>query len=248
MYYFLTGIEIHPDMGFGITGDAYYASAEHLRNNHFENYDATQQAEMPQNFLYRHSIELYLKSLIVIFHKKLKIDYGSVPCDSDEPEIYTNGKWRKLYSCHFIDELYTYWLNSLLLKNLEKLKAQATDGDWQEEKKISELIPSICKYDRDSSYFRYPLTKNSSLDFQKNTVQKYKSNNVDDLAKEIKNSKRKAGKGTVTMLIVDDEDNIINAFGYNDNILSEIRDALFEVAFYFHCMHIMTRVTLCDGM
>jgi hypothetical protein len=60
MQYLMTGIELHPDKGFGITADSYYESAEHLMTNHFKNYDSTQQAEMPQNFLFRHSIELYL--------------------------------------------------------------------------------------------------------------------------------------------------------------------------------------------
>jgi hypothetical protein len=73
MKYLLTGIQLHPDKGFGITADSYYKSAEHLMTNHFEFYDSTQQAEMPQNFLFRHSIELYLKSLIIIFHRELKI-------------------------------------------------------------------------------------------------------------------------------------------------------------------------------
>jgi hypothetical protein len=47
MQYLMTGIELHPDKGFGITADSYYASAEHLTTNHFEYYDSTQQAEMP---------------------------------------------------------------------------------------------------------------------------------------------------------------------------------------------------------
>lgn len=52
MQYLMTGIELHLDKGFGITADSYYASAEHLMTNHFEHYDSTQQAEMPQNFLF----------------------------------------------------------------------------------------------------------------------------------------------------------------------------------------------------
>jgi len=248
MQYLMTGIELHPDKGFGITADAYYKSAEHLQANHFEHYDSTQQAELPQNFLYRHTIELYLKSLIIIFHRKLKINYGTVPFDSEEPEIYTDGVWRKLYSCHFIDKLYEYWLNNLLLPNINLLNEKAPEGDWQETKKITALFSIICKYDQDSSYFRYPITKNSSLDNKKYTMQKFKSDTLRGFIKEIQEQKTSPTKGTFTMLLVDDEDNIVEAFKQVENILSDVRDALKEVAFYFHCIHIMTRVTICAGM
>ena len=92
MTYLFTGIETHIDKGFGVTADAYKKSAEFLETNDFEHFNITQQAEMPQNYLFRHSIELYLKSLILIFHRKLKINYGNYAFDSDHPEIYIKGK------------------------------------------------------------------------------------------------------------------------------------------------------------
>ncbi|WP_073487809.1 hypothetical protein [Flavobacterium sp. CF108] len=248
MKYMLTGIEVHPDLGFGITADSYYHSAEHLMTNHFEHYDLTQQVEMPQNFLFRHSIELYLKSLIIIFHKELNIDYGNVAFDSDDPEAFVDGKWRKLYSSHFIDKLYDYWLNNLLLPNIQKLTDLAPKGDWQEYKKITTLFRIISKYDQDSSYFRYPITKNSALDNEKNTMQKFKAkDNIEDLINEMQ-EKNGDKKGNLTMLVFDNQDNIIEAFHKADNVLPEVRDALYEVASYFHGIHIMTRVTLCGGM
>lgn len=248
MQYLMTGIESHPDKGFGITADSYYASAEHLMTNHFETYDSTQQAEMPQNFLFRHSIELYLKSLIIIFHRTLKISYGTVPFDSEEPELLSDGQWRKLYSSHFLDKLYHYWLNDLLLPNVELLNKIAPKGDWQKTKGISELFPVICKYDKDSSYFRYPITKNTLLDNEKYTIQKFKAKSLDGMIEEINKQETTDNKGIVTMLLVDDDDNIVEAFKQTNNILGDVRDALKEVAFYFNCIHTMTRVTLCNGM
>lgn len=247
MKYLMTGIELHPDFGFGITADAYYKSAEHLMENHFEHYDVTQQAEMPQNYLFRHTIELYLKSLIILFHKKLEIDYGTVPFDSDEPEANFDGNWRKLYTSHFIDKLYHYWLNELLLPNTEILEKLAPGGDWIEYKKITELFEIISKYDRDSSYFRYPITKNAGLDNHKYSMQKFKATDLESFLDEIKDRKAN-GKGKMTMLMLDNEDNITSAFSKEENILSDVRDALKEVAYYFNSIHVMCRVTLFDGM
>lgn len=243
----MTGIELHPDFGFGVTADAYYKSAEHLMQNHFEHYDVTQQAEMPQNFLFRHTIELYLKSLIILFHKKLEIDYGTVPFDSIEPEAKFDGKWRKLYTCHYIDKLYQYWLSELLLPNIERLQNIAPEGDWVEYKKVTELFEIISKYDQDSSYFRYPITKNIGLDEEKYSIQKFKAVNLENFLEEIKERKSN-GKGKITMLMLDDEDNITNAFSKEENILSDVRDALKEVAYYFNGMHVMCRVVLFEGM
>ncbi|HBS88055.1 MAG: hypothetical protein A2W91_09925 [Bacteroidetes bacterium GWF2_38_335] len=247
MNYLFTGIELQIDKGFGITADAYFKSAEHLLNNHFENYDSTQQAEMPQNYLYRHSIELYLKSLIIIFHRKLKLDFGTVLYDSEDPEVCIEGKWIKLYKCHFIDKLYGYWLNDLLLNKIELLKEIAPKGEWHETERITELFSLISKYDQDSSFFRYPITKNNSLDHKKYTMQKFKATNMKDYIKNIQ-KQNIPKKGTITMLLVDENDNIVDAFKQNKNVLSDVRDALKEIAFYFHCIHIMTRKTLCGGM
>lgn len=248
MKYLMIGIELHPDKGFGVTADSYYESAEHLMTNHFEDYDITQQAEMPQNFLFRHSIELYLKSLIIIFHRKLRINYGTVPFDSEEPEIFSDGQWRKLYNSHFLDKLYNYWLNDLLIPNIDTLKKIASKGDWQETKKITALFPIICKYDKDSSYFRYPITKNGLLDNEKYTIQKIKSKSIDGIMEEIKDQETAENKETLTVLLLDDDDNVVDSFKYNKYILTDVRDALKEVASYFNCIHIMTRMTLCDGM
>lgn len=248
MQYLFTGLELHPDKGFGITADAYYHSAEHLMTNHFENYDSTQQAEMPQNFLFRHAIELYLKSLIIIFHFKLNLNYGSVPFDSEEPEAFIDGKWKKLYTCHFIGKLYEYWLNSLLLPNIELLNKKAPQGDWQEAASITDLFSLISKYDQDSSYFRYPITKNNSLDSKKYTMQRLKAMNVEDFVKELKGQNSSENNETLTMLLVDDDDNITDAFKHTKQILSDVRDALKEVSYYLNCIHVMTRITLCGGM
>lgn len=243
----MIGIESHIDKGFGITADAYYQSAEHLMNNHFEHYDVTQQVEMPQNFLFRHSIELYLKSLIIIFHRILKINYGSVAFDSDEPEVFVDGQWRKLYTSHYIDKLYEYWLNQLLLPNIERLNQIASKGEWQEAEEITKMLPLICKYDRDSSYFRYPITRNSLVDNEKYTMQKFRSKEIEEIVDEI-NEQKLEGAGSLTMLVFDEGDNLMEAFKHKKNILVDVRDALKKVAFYLNNIHVMTRVTLCDGM
>lgn len=249
MYYIMSGIELHPDFGFGVTADSYFKSAEFLQSNHYEHYKITPQKEMPQNFLFRHAIELYLKSLIVVFHKKLEINYDQDSFDSEQPKILTGGVWRPLYTCHWIDKLYDYWLNQLLLPNIDKLNEIAPEGDWEEEKDISNLFPIICKYDRDSSFFRYPVTKDTSLDKQKFTMKKFKSvDTLENLMTSIQTQKGRDELRGTTFVKVDEKGKITDAFKEDKKVLENVNDALQKVADYFHCVHIMARVTLCGGM
>ena len=83
--YQLTPPNEHLDFGFGITSETYYGSAK-LLNEQKKNIQAFQLVEMPISFLYRHSIELALKSLIIIFHKKLQIPYEKESFESKKPK------------------------------------------------------------------------------------------------------------------------------------------------------------------
>ena len=107
MQYQLISLNDQLDYGFGLTSEAYYNSAKYLDDNK-DNIVSFQVAGMPINFLYRHSIELALKSLIIIFHKHFDIKYDKDLPDSRQPKMYTQGQWRPLYNSHWIDELYKY--------------------------------------------------------------------------------------------------------------------------------------------
>ena len=245
MQYQLTGIDTHLDFGFGITGEAYYESAEYLYDNK-EKIKTVQQVEMPINYLYRHSIELFLKSLIIIFHKRLQLPYDIEPFDTIRPKILTGGVWKDLYNCHWIDELYNYWLNELLLKHITDLGKLAPKGDWQEEVTISQFFPLIAGYDRDSLFFRYPVTKNSALDPEKYTMQRLDLEKLQTIFNsEDKRKNKKSGR--VFMLLKNDKDEIVDGFEREEDVLDNVTQALKKVSHYFFCIHIMTRVTLCSG-
>ena len=245
MLYTLTSIDTHLDFGFGIMGKSYYNSAEFLHKN-MEQINDFQQKEMPMNFLYRHSIELFLKFLIVIFHKQLKLPYDTEPFDSVKPKILIDGKWRELYTCHWIDELYKYWLNELLLKHKEDLEKLAPQGEWQEDTNISKCFPLISKFDSDSSFFRYPVTKNTLLDAEKYTMRKIDTQKLEDVFSDELNTKDEGEKKRIIMLLKNDEGEIVDGFEKFENVLGNVTEALNKVSYYFICIHAMTRFTLCN--
>lgn len=61
----------------------------------------------------------------VMENRKRKIKwfckFGIILKWRDDPEASVDVKLRKLYCSRFIDKLYYYWLNNLLLPNIEKL-------------------------------------------------------------------------------------------------------------------------------
>src|SRR5262249_14533561 len=156
----------------------------------------------------------------------------------------TGGVWKDLYTCHWIDELYNYWLNELLLKHKSELDKLAPEGYWQEEKTISQFFPLIAGYDRTTSYFRYPVTNSSQLDAKKYTMQRL---DLEKLPKLLSGEEKKQDEhgGKVILLLKNDNDEIVDGFERAENILENVTEALKKVSYHFYCVHIMTRITLC---
>lgn len=145
-----------------------------------------------------------------------------------------------------IDELYNYWLNELLLKHKEELKKLAPKEDWQEEASTSKLFPLITSYDRDSSFFRYTVTKNSSLDLQKYSMQKTDVETLGGIFNSKSETNKKKPHSKILLRMKNDNDEIVEGFALQKNVLDKVTQALKKVSHYFYCIHIMTRVTLCN--
>lgn len=247
MKYLLTGIESHPDFGFGITAEAYHKSADFLVQNK-DHIPAFQQKEMPINFLYRHSIELYLKSLIIIIHQSLKLPYEDEPPESDKPMIWVNGKWQSLFSCHNIDELYFYLVKQLLIPNATFLKEMAPKGDWREYEVVTGLIPLIVKYDKDSSYFRYPITKKTQqLDKEKHSMKPISRESLSGMPFTFTQPVEGQKMGRVFLLCKDDNNQFTKGYQLENDVLFEVTSALQKTSDYLYGMHVQSRCTLCDG-
>ncbi|WP_342432597.1 hypothetical protein [Neobacillus sp. FSL H8-0543] len=239
MKYLMTGIDQQLDKGFGINAFAFNRAADQLYNSKEYNDSFNPQKHMPVFYLYRHTIELYFKSMIFLIHLELAIPYGK---DSKKPQLHTeDGKWRDLDNCHWIDALYWYWAK-LILDYSEKLNVVASKGDWRVHPDLKNMIDMIAKYDRDSTYFRYPFTKNNQ---KGQDEEKYSMKKVDDIQELI--NKTDSKKGSITLIIKDQDDNIKSIYAHEENVLSELMDVFKETAEILSGYHSMTRMTLSDG-
>ena len=242
MQYMLIAPEEQMDFGFGITAESYYHSANFLFDNQ-EHLGFHQQKEAPTNYLYRHSIELFLKSLIILFHKKLKISYQNESYESKKPIIFINGQWRPLYKCHWINGLFCYWLDDLYLKHEAKIKQMAPNGDWSVPEDVMKLFEKIKIYDTESDYFRYPITTNTHRDYEKYDMRKIDLNEKKNLF--IRKNEEESKK--IYLLYEGKNEEIVGGYVSKDNVLEDIKVALREVSNYLYCVHTMTRMTLFEG-
>jgi hypothetical protein len=76
MKYLFMPLNQHIEDGFGATAEAFEQSAKLLSSS---SDDVTYHYQIPLCFLYRHAIELYLKSAIVVLHRALAIPYDKNP-------------------------------------------------------------------------------------------------------------------------------------------------------------------------
>lgn len=232
MKYKIAGLEHQTDKGFGINAEAFKKSADFLFESEKFMNEFIPQKHMPIFFLYRHSIELFFKSMIVIFHSEL-----SIPYPNKKPQILTeNGKWRDLDDTHWVDALYWYW-SKILIENKDKLERQAPKGNWVLPD-LEEKIKIIANYDKDSTFFRYPFSKrNPKLDQAKYSMKKV--NSFDDLKKV------NVTQGGFTLILIDDNDNISSIYTHDKNTLSDELDIFRKTADMLYHYHLMTRMELC---
>ncbi|MEA1007062.1 hypothetical protein U6X16_15340 [Bacillus velezensis] len=229
----LTDISTHTDMGFGVTADNFRESAEFLHENYGNH---IYNAAMPTFYLYRHSIELYLKFLITIYHRTFKIDYSKGQSSKHNIPLIKDRRGNPLdiTKCHDILTLYENFVN-LVKENILLLERKAPDGNWNiindENLKYVELIRN---YDIDSTYFRYPFTKNQNVDSRKFDVKKI----------NIEASNLNPSAGESAMVFLNNEGKVVEAHGSNQLNLNRIEEALIKLSDYFHRIHSMTRITL----
>jgi hypothetical protein len=102
-------------------------AADHLENSPEAKEDNLFNAHLPINFLYRHAIELDLKSAVVIFHKRLKLPYGDLPYTA-EPMVRVDGQWLPCNRVHGTAQLWKY-VGELFTEHAEWLRNN-TKCDW----------------------------------------------------------------------------------------------------------------------
>ncbi|MBV6325562.1 hypothetical protein [Duganella violaceipulchra] len=204
MHYMMMPLDEHFDRGFGAVADSFKDAADALhvpgQPTSFLN------AHLPVSFLYRHAIELFLKSVIIIFHRKLTLPYGEPPGIA-EPQVLVAGKWKPMYNVHAVMPLFAY-VRKLFADQADYLRSNTTT-DWSLPAELDEWIDDIDATDSSSTFFRYPVTRHGDQDKKKSAIQR---DSPDSLISAIS-----ANQGPVKMfLFTDQADQIVDTYSFKN--------------------------------
>lgn len=215
--YLFSPLDTHYDKGFGAVADSFQDVATVLKE---QDNRGRLNGHLPICYLFRHSIELFLKGSIIIMHQGLEIPYGTKPCTS-EPKLHVDGKLKSIYAIHDINLLYKYLSKLLIEKKIEL--DEVTNTNWEFEDDLGSKFERLNEIDSSSAYFRYPTDKKTSTYEKEKSA--FKKNNLEDvMAMSIKN--KEPMKSMKVMALIGQKTQI---FVHDDSFTEEAMNLLAEV-------------------
>ena len=235
MHYLLTPLESHFDKGFGAVANSFLYAADLVAAP--DSPSPSLDSHIPSSFLYRHAIELYLKSGIIIFHRKFAIPWGP-DSKTDEPHVLIGGKWKPMYNEHKMAPLYGR-VKQLMVDHIDFLRAE-TRTTWDFPKRFDDWISLIDETDSSSTFFRYPITKHGERDAEKSSMK----------PEDFKTTVARMGAGSEPQkmfVVLDSDGNVSNSFRLDKSKSLAILKTLQETANYLYGCHAAMRVELTGG-
>lgn len=230
--YLMMPLHMHIDYGFGATAEKFKESADILSVS-----ESAKDLIMPINYLRRHTIELYLKSLIYVLHRKFNVPF-SKSGSLEKPKIKVSGKEYELEKMHDIRVLTMYFIE----QHNKLIPCFFDIGIGEIETDILDRINKINSIDSKSTFFRYPKTEDHIQDMRKSSVREKSTEAL------INSMNKKNGKYVKALLLLDDDDNIVNSFDINVEVLPDLHKNLIYLCDYFHDLHAAYRFGICNGM
>lgn len=160
-YYYFMPLERHFDRGYGAIGDAYFEAADELAK--IEANEKRLHAHLPTNYLYRHAVELYLKSMIVMVHTAFEVSINNPT--PKPPRVSLHGKSWRFDKVHTVGGLWDC-LNGLMNKHKAVLQ-EASKTNWSELQNCDPWLKEIDTIDLTGTLQKYPTSGNEAADRQK---------------------------------------------------------------------------------
>lgn len=234
--YLLMPLHEHCDSGFGATGNAFKAAADRLREAVPERGPIFNET-LPINYLYRHAIELFLKSTIVIIHRRLKLPYGDCPHDGD-PCVRVETDWKPFHHVHGLLALWRY-VKSLFAEQKSFFDTVKT-VDWTLPREIDTWVETIEKHDPRSTFFRYPNPRDPGADSPKALSAQAAP---EDLLERMTHAK----PGGVTLVVYNEHDEVLRGYYYTGDALADLAQTLHACATFWYDRHAELRSGVCGG-
>ncbi len=235
MQYMMAPLDSHYDRGLGATGEAFMRAAmvvrDHDKNSLFLE-------SLPQGFLLRHAIELFLKSGIVIIHRKLKLPFNDQSPTSD-PMVHIGNEWKPFNRVHSIADLYAYWKELVAAHEQELIAVSKNRPDMSLAPELDGWITLIEQTDPDGTYYRYPAIRDPNEDKDKSPFK--------EKTQETLFPKKPSDKKVFALVVENEDREFLKAYSFDDEAGKATLDALLFVGDYLFNFHAMTRFEFTDG-
>lgn len=206
------------DDGFGAVADGFRDAAKALDSSGDHNGFGLAFTKLPIYFLYRHAIELFLKGIILILHRRFHPDYPHGGSDSN-PTIQDGTKQRQIYQVHDLLLLYTTF-KSQIAANDAGIRANAIT-DWTAiHPDLDGWITDINDADSRSTMFRYPVTSDAQLDKDKSS---FKQAVPSDVVTALNDD---STPPQFVFAIKNDENEIVNTYMHDRDPMANVVDSL----------------------
>lgn len=225
----------HYDDGLGATGEAFKEAADCLSESVTHN--RFLHANIPICYLYRHAIELYLKSMIVVAHRRLRIPWAG-EIGNARPQLKIGNKLKFLDRLHSIGEIYAY-LKHLLDDQKDRLNALGKTKWDSFPQELDTWIDTIESEDARSTFFRYPKRGKVQEERKKSDFQE---SSVEEILERIRSTGQPA-----KVYIEEQGDRHTEMYAYVGDRLEELREALTKAADFLSAMHFGFRAELASG-
>ena len=234
-HYMLMPLDQHCDDGLGAMGEAFEEAADRLveagKGARLVN------AHLPINFLYRHAIELFLKSMIVVIHRALALPYGSKPPEGT-PFLPDNGKWKPMHREHRLAVL-SDRVVKLIHSNEAELDKRC-NTDWSSFSELCDAIETIDRTDPTSTFFRYTDRRTPDADHEKSS---WKESAVGEVFAQM----GPEGEPVKAFFLLDADDAIRHAYQYDRDTFAEFSKLLGETTEALSAAHSGLRADLAGG-
>jgi len=235
-HYMMMPLDQHYDGGLGATGEAFEEAADSL----IEAAEGRRliNSHLPINFLYRHAIELFLKSMIVVLHRALALPYGSEPPEGT-PMVPVEGKWKPVHKEHRISILWDHVVD-LIRNNEPELNARCRTKWTSFPEDLTEAIAAIDAADPTSTFFRYTDRRTPEADRAKSS---WKEGEPDNIFAQM----APGDEPVKAFFLIGPDGDIARSYQYDGHAFEDLSKLLAETAKTLSGAHSGLRVELASG-
>lgn len=214
-------LDRHFDSGFGATADSFHNAGKALDIEDHKYGFGLNSSRLPVFYLYRHTNELYLKSVLTILHRRFCSTFPTVRA-SDFPTVDVDGKSKRIFQVHSIRHLYRQFRN--MLDDNASAIASVSKTNWTAiPEELDGLVDLINAADESSTMFRYPVTLDPLNDAKKSSFKRIRP---EDAVTEAHYRSENNLPGVKILALENDDGDVVETFIHDGNAMPDVFAAL----------------------